>query len=650
MANQNKTVNDLGNKLFELEVKVFAYQRFVTELKLIAQHDKTISDLVDAINEVSSKASSALKNFKLYSSHHNNVVTQEMEDYIDFFENGLADDSKKKAIKKNINVDLTIDIQGTQYDLNLKTLETLQKDITVRNTKTLAAAGEIQKISKYSERLADFLDELGEDDDPPGRTIRGKKDPTIAAIINNYEKNYEHKNKAEKKELEALKELRVEIYRNLIRIKQKIESDLNDVAAGKKKNIGQEVYDAMDYMNSGNLQTYQLASNLISTRTTINNQVFGVNMPDLRKQAGKTDNAFRGHNKMFIKFTRKNIIKNRARNISIGFLVLGTVIGMIFGGIAGGKKQKAEELNPVVESQQQQINDADETISASVEALQAKVSGYKTSIEELINELNAASVSWGARIGGEKALERLKAYTTTDVSNRNENLNELLAAVFEIENLTDLEAVTEQAVTADNAYNKIVQDLNSIESSVGGYKDIAVSSETIKAISEDSWEGWKQAFTPGDVLAMNIMDIRTTYTDGESSALVQIVFQKTNGEQYIAEAEVDSIALDLLYLNGSLSAGDISSMLKTGKVANTLYYYNDYSKAFGTGDKIYLYGVDKVLAGKDNASVEYIVYAPDGTLQDRGEVRYNNVSQNASEEDILRAVETAIYGQNDKEM
>ena len=643
MANQNKTVNDLGNKLFELEVKVFAYQRFVTELKLIAQHDKTISDLVDAINEVSSKASSALKNFKLYSSHHNNVVTQEMEDYIDFFENGLADDSKKKAIKKNINVDLTIDIQGTQYDLNLKTLETFQNQILKKYGNLTNRARAFQEVAGPLKIVEDSLKELGEDDDPTGRG-------TIAGKINNYEENYEHKNKNEKKELKNLKELRLEIYRNLIRIKQKIESDLNDIAARKKKNIGQEVVDAIGYIMSGDLQTYPLASNLITTQTTINNQVFGVNMPDLRKQAGKTDNAFRGHNKMFIKFTRNNIIKNRARNISIGFLVVGTVIGMIFGGIAGGKKQKAEELNPVVESQQQQINDADETISASVEALQAKVSGYKTSIEELINELNAASVSWGARIGGEKALERLKAYTTTDVSNRNENLNELLAAVFEIENLTDLEAVTEQAVTADNAYNKIVQDLNSIESSVGGYKDIAVSSETIKAIPEDSWEGWKQAFTPGDVLAMNIMDIRTTYTDGESSALVQIVFQKTNGEQYIAEAEVDSIALDLLYLYGSLSAGDISAMLKTGKVADTLCYYNDYSKAFGTGDKIYLYGVDKVLAGKDNASVEYIVYAPDGTLQDRGEVRYNNVSQNASEEDILRAVETAIYGQNDKEM
>ena len=644
MANQNKPViTEPTRKVFDFEARLFGYQKFVTELKVIAQHDKTISDLVDAINEVSSKASSALENFELYLSQHNNVVTQEMEDYIDFFENGLADDSKKKAIKKNISVDLTIDIQGTQYDLNLKTLETFQNQILKKYGNLTNRARAFQEVAGPLKIVEDSLKELGEDDDPTGRG-------TIAGKINNYEENYEHKNKNEKKELKNLKELRLEIYRNLIRIKQKIESDLNDIAARKKKNIGQEVVDAIGYIMSGDLQTYPLASNLITTQTTINNQVFGVNMPDLRKQAGKTDNAFRGHNKMFIKFTRNNIIKNRARNISIGFLVVGTVIGMIFGGIAGGKKQKAEELNPVVESQQQQINDADETISASVEALQAKVSGYKTSIEELINELNAASVSWGARIGGEKALERLKAYTTTDVSNRNENLNELLAAVFEIENLTDLEAVTEQAVTADNAYNKIVQDLNSIESSVGGYKDIAVPSETIKAISEDSWEGWKQAFTPGDVLAMNIMDIRTTYTDGESSALVQIVFQKTNGEQYIAEAEVDSIALDLLYLNESLSAGDISAMLKTGKVADTLCFYNDYSKAFGTGDKIYLYGIDKVLSGKDNASVEYIVYAPDGTLQDRGEVRYNNVSQNASEEDILRAVETAIYGQNDKEM
>ena len=643
MANKNKPViTEPTRKVFDFEARLFGYQKFVTELKVIAQHDKTISDLVDAINEVSSKASSALENFELYLSQHNNVVTQEMEDYIDFFENGLADDSKKKAIKKNISVDLTIDIQGTQYDLNLKTLETFQNQILKKYGNLTNRARAFQEVAGPLKIVEDSLKELGEDDDPTGRG-------TIAGKINNYEENYEHKNKNEKKELKNLKELRLEIYRNLIRIKQKIESDLNDIAARKKKNIGQEVVDAIGYIMSGDLQTYPLASNLITTQTTINNQVFGVNMPDLRKQAGKTDNAFRGHNKMFIKFTRKNIIKNRARNISIGFLVVGTVIGMIFGGIAGGKKKKAEELNPVIESQQQQINDADGTISASVEALQAKVSGYKTSIEELINELNAASVSWGARIGGEKALERLKAYTTTDVSNRNENLNELLAAVFEIENLTDLEAVTEQAVTADNAYNKIVQDLNSIESSVGGYKDIAVSSETIKAIPEDSWEGWKQAFTPGDVLAMNIMDIRTTYTDGESSALVQIVFQKTNGEQYIAEAEVDSIDLDLLYLYGSLSAGDISSML-TGKVANTLCYYNDYSKAFGTGDKIYLYGVDKVLAGKNNASVEYIVYAPDGTLQDRGEVRYNNVSQNASEVDILEAVETAIYGQNDKEM
>ena len=79
---------------------------------------------------------------------------------------------------------------------------------------------------------------------------------------------------------------------------------MNDIAARKKKNIGQEVVDAIGYIMSGDLQTYPLASNLITTQTTINNQVFGVNMPDLRKQAGKTDNAFRGHNKMFIKFTR----------------------------------------------------------------------------------------------------------------------------------------------------------------------------------------------------------------------------------------------------------------------------------------------------------------------------------------------------------
>lgn len=644
MANQNKSgITGPARKVFDFEARLFGYQKFVTELKLIAQHDKTISDLVDAINEVSSKASSALENFELYLSHHNNVVTQEMKDYIDFFENGLADDSKKKAIKKNISVDLTIDIQGTQYDLNLKTLETFQNQILKKYGNLTNRARAFQEIAGPSMIVEGSLKELGEDDDPTGRN-------TIAGKINRYEKNYQLKNKAEKKELKNLKDLRSEVYSNLIKIKQKIESDLNDITAGKKKNIGQEVVDAVGYIMSGDLQTYPSASNLITTQTTINNQVFGVNMPALRAQAGKTDNAFAMHSKWLIKTTREHVIKQWAVGISLGLFSLGTILGLIFGSAAYGENQKENELKPFVDSQQQQIDDANETISESVEALQAKVSGYKTSIEDRINELNEASVSWGARIGGEKALERLKAYTTTDVSNRNEDLNELLAAVFEIENLTDLEAVTEQAVTADNAYNKIVQDLNSIESSVGGYKDIAVSSETIKAIPEDSWEGWKQAFTPGDVLAMNIMDIRTTYTDGESSALVQIVFQKTNGEQYIAEAEVDSIALDLLYSYGSLSAGDISAMLETGKVANTLCYYNDYSKAFGTGDKIYLYGVDKVLSGKDNASVEYIVYAPDGTLQDRGEVRYNNVSQNASETDILRAVETAIYGQNDKEM
>ena len=644
MANKNKPViTEPTRKVFDFEARLFGYQKFVTELKVIAQHDKTISDLVDAINEVSSKASSALENFELYLSQHNNVVTPEMEDYIDFFENGLADDSKKKAIKKNISVDLTIDIQGTQYDLNLKTLETFQNQILKKYGNLTNRARAFQEIAGPSMIVEGRLKELGEDDDPTGRN-------TIAGKINKYEKNYQLKNKAEKKELENLKDLRSEVYSNLIKIKQKIESDLNDITAGKKKNIGQEVVDAVGYIMSGDLQMYPLASNLITTQTTINNQVFGVNMPALRVQAKKTDNAFVGHSKWLIKTTREHVIKQWAVGITLGLVGIGTILGLIFGSAAYGENQKAEELKPFVDNLQQEKDDANETISESVKALQDKVSEYKTSIEKRLNELNAASVSWGARIGGENALERLKAYTTTDENMKNENLKTFLQAASDVSSATKLaDAQTKEKIATD-AYNKIVQDLNSIESSVGVFRDIAVSSETIKAIPEDSWEGWKQAFTPGDVLAMNIMDIRTTYTDGESSALVQIVFQKTNGEQYIAEAEVDSIALDLLYLNESLSAGDISAMLKTGKVADTLCFYNDYSKAFGTGDKIYLYGVDKVLAGKDNASVEYIVYAPDGTLQDRGEVRYNNVSQNASEEDILRAVETAIYGQNDKEM
>ena len=213
MANKNKPViTEPTRKVFDFEARLFGYQKFVTELKVIAQHDKTISDLVDAINEVSSKASSALENFELYLSQHNNVVTQEMEDYIDFFENGLADDSKKKAIKKNISVDLTIDIQGTQYDLNLKTLETFQNQILKKYGNLTNRARAFQEVAGPLKIVEDSLKELGEDDDPTGRG-------TIAGKINNYEENYEHKNKNEKKELKNLKELRLEIYRNLIRIK-----------------------------------------------------------------------------------------------------------------------------------------------------------------------------------------------------------------------------------------------------------------------------------------------------------------------------------------------------------------------------------------------------------------------------------------------
>ena len=286
-----------------------------------------------------------------------------------------------------------------------------------------------------------------------------------------------------------------------------------------------------------------------------------------------------------------------------------------------------------------QLSAAQKEEDESIQSCRDEIAAYINEVSNKIGELQKASADWKARVGGDKALEKLQPY----INGTNENLTALGVANLEALATNELSAAQDAYENATTAYNAIMNDLTDIEESVSGYKDVDISREIVETVPQDSLKGWKQAFTKSEVLAINISDIRTQEADGEDSALVRIIFQKNNGEKYIAEGEVAGVSE--YYQDGELSADDIGALLenKQGKVQ----IYKDYSSSFGTSDKIYLYGVENVLAGQADSSVEYFVYSSEGVLKDVGEVLYNNVSQNATKDMILQAVENAIYDQNE---
>ena len=122
-------VLECESNISSFKTQLLSYSTFVRQMEKLAGDNKELSSLLDKIDLISH---SALKNLNIVEKHLSMATTdedlpQEMLDYIKFFGIGLADDGKKSAIKKSLSVDLAIEIEGESFDLNLSTIEGLQK-------------------------------------------------------------------------------------------------------------------------------------------------------------------------------------------------------------------------------------------------------------------------------------------------------------------------------------------------------------------------------------------------------------------------------------------------------------------------------------------------------------------------------------------
>ena len=628
-------VLECESNISSFKTQLLSYSTFVRQMEKLAGDNKELSSLLDKIDLISH---SALKNLDIVEKHLSMATTdedlpQEMLDYIAFFGIGLVDDGKKSAIKKSLSVDLAIEIEGESFDLNLSTIEGLQKQITSKNAQYLKIAKAAQEIAPSVAAVNQALNKLGKIDDPAGRD-------TIAGQINAYRDNYNWKTTEAKKVLAELDAIYPALYDNFTTVNNL----LTEIVNGKTSLSDPEcegLVDAINYLiGATNEYDGENRQPEIITKVDVSfkKNAFAkteklsddVNMNTLEAKLGKAEEIFSQLPSHHKKGSTANKVVKVVAGVSAGLIAAVLIAGGVYHGVKAAKESGAiiyqDELNSQQEEQQKNIA-----------SIRKDISDYITQVNGKIDSVVSNSENWSARVGGDKALEDLKSYqdgTNENLVNLNDYNEEVLAT-------NESSAAQQLYAQATTAYNAIMNDLTDIEESVGGFKDVNVSNAIIKGISQDSLKGWQQAFTKSQVLAINISDIRTQ-EDGDS-ALVQIVFQKDNGERYISEGEVAGVSA--YYQDGSLSADDISAMLqnKQGNVQS----YKDYSTSFGFGDTVFIYGIENVLSGREGASVEYQVYSSTGQLVTRGEILYNNISQNATKDMILQAVEDAIYGQNE---
>lgn len=635
-ATSQTKILECVQKISDFKTKLLSFSFFATAMERLIKNDETVAKMKKVLN-FANEALSTLENEVKNAGDDNAIVKARwdlIEEFLSFFEDEKLS-MNKDEIQRRLGVVLTTDIDGVSYNISLTTLQSLQNEIVNKDSKKYLKQAKIaDQVAPLKQSVTEALKELGESDDS---TTKG----TIAARINCYN-NYWKTTEA-KKVLAKLKALYSALYTNFTTIDEL----LTEIVDGKKSLSDSEcegLVDAINYLIGANNEydgehrqpnittevDVSFKKNAAAKTEDLGSQQ--VTMPNLQKLAGEAKDIFEALPSWRIPGTTANKIIKVGGKVFIGLMVGAFALTA---GHFTAKALKKSGAAPV----QDELNSQQEKVEGSIQSYRVDILGYINEVSTKIGELQKDSADWGARVGGDKAEAALDPY----IDGTNENLENLNDAYADALVATELSDAYQAYKDAEGAYNAIMDDLTDIEESVGGYKDVDISREIVEAIPQDSLKGWKQAFTKSEVLAINISDIRTQEADGEDSALVRIIFQKNNGEKYIAEGEAAGISE--YYQDGELSADDIGALLenKQGKVQ----IYKDYSSSFGTSDKIYLYGVENVLAGQADSSVEYFVYSSEGELKDAGEVLYNNVSQNATKDMILQAVENAIYDQNE---
>lgn len=625
-------------KISDFKTKLLSFSFFATAMERLIKNDETVAKMKKVLN-FANEALSTLENEVKNAGDDNAIVKARwdlIEEFLSFFEDEKLS-MNKDEIQRRLGVVLATDIDGVSYNISLTTLQSLQNEIVNKDSKKYLKQAKIaDQVAPLKQSVTEALKELGESDDS---TTKG----TIAARINCYN-NYWKTTEA-KKVLAKLKALYSALYTNFTTIDEL----LTEIVDGKKSLSDSEcegLVDAINYLIGANNEydgehrqpnittevDVSFKKNAAAKTEDLGSQQ--VTMPNLQKLAGEAKDIFEALPSWRIPGTTANKIIKVGGKVFIGLMVGAFALTA---GHFTAKALKKSGAAPV----QDQLIAAQEEEDKSIQSYRGDIAAYIEAVSTKIEELQKVSDDWGAKVGGDKAKEALELYING--AGENANFTALNNANLEALAAKELSDARQAYQEATEAYNAIMDELTKIEESVGGYKDVDISREIVEAIPQDSLKGWKQAFTKSEVLAINISDIRTQEANGEDSALVRIIFQKNNGEKYIAEGEVAGVSE--YYQDGELSADDIGALLenKQGKVQ----IYKDYSSSFGTSDKIYLYGVENVLAGQADSSVEYFVYSSEGVLKDVGEVLYNNVSQNATKDMILQAVENAIYGQNE---
>ena len=638
-ATSQTKILECVQKISDFKTKLLSFSFFTTAMERLIKNDETVAKMKKVLN-FANEALSTLENEVKNAGDDNAIVKARwdlIEEFLSFFEDEKLS-MNKDEIQRRLGVVLTTDIDGVSYNISLTTLQSLQNEIVNKDSKKYLKQAKIaDQVAPLKQSVTEALKELGESDDS---TTKG----TIAARINCYN-NYWKTTEA-KKVLAKLKALYSALYTNFTTIDEL----LTEIVDGKKSLSDSEcegLVDAINYLIGANNEydgehrqpnittevDVSFKKNAAAKTEDLGSQQ--VTMPNLQKLAGEAKDIFEALPSWRIPGTTANKIIKVGGKVFIGLMVGAFALTA---GHFTAKALKKSGAAPV----QDQLIAAQEEEDKSIQSYRGDIAAYIDAVSNKIGELQQkASDDWGAKVGGDKAKEALELYING--AGENANFTALNNANLEALAAKELSDARQAYQEATEAYNAIMDELTKIEESVGGYKDVDISREIVEAIPQDSLKGWRQAFTKSEVLAINISDIRTQEADGEDSALVRIIFQKNNGEKYIAEGEVAGVSE--YYQDGELSADDIGALLenKQGKVQ----IYKDYSSSFGTSDKIYLYGVENVLAGQADSSVEYFVYSSEGVLKDVGEVLYNNVSQNATKDMILQAVENAIYGQNE---
>ena len=638
-ATSQTKILECVQKISDFKTKLLSFSFFTTAMERLIKNDETVAKMKKVLN-FANEALSTLENEVKNAGDDNAIVKARwdlIEEFLSFFEDEKLS-MNKDEIQRRLGVVLATDIDGVSYNISLTTLQSLQNEIVNKDSKKYLKQAKIaDQVAPLKQSVTEALKELGESDDS---TTKG----TIAARINCYN-NYWKTTEA-KKVLAKLKALYSALYTNFTTIDEL----LTEIVDGKKSLSDSEcegLVDAINYLIGANNEydgehrqpnittevDVSFKKNAAAKTEDLGSQQ--VTMPNLQKLAGEAKDIFEALPSWRIPGTTANKIIKVGGKVFIGLMVGAFALTA---GHFTAKALKKSGAAPV----QDQLIAAQEEEDKSIQSYRGDIAAYIDAVSNKIGELQQkASDDWGAKVGGDKAKEALELYING--AGENANFTALNNANLEALAAKELSDARQAYQEATEAYNAIMDELAKIEESVGGYKDVDISREIVEAIPQDSLKGWRQAFTKSEVLAINISDIRTQEADGEDSALVRIIFQKNNGEKYIAEGEVAGVSE--YYQDGELSADDIGALLenKQGKVQ----IYKDYSSSFGTSDKIYLYGVENVLAGQADSSVEYFVYSSEGVLKDVGEVLYNNVSQNATKDMILQAVENAIYDQNE---